>query len=176
MKAFNNEQQLKNELLLNLKQHQELDDFVRGKWLTTDKNHLGEFKGCFYGCTMQTSKNPIEKFSEKYNIDLWYCYLTEKIFEGLPEQEASAFPYQSIEKIPLGFDFNKFKSDFFKANLTKQKEWIKDIGVLKVLDECIVLFDKQFNEIDVTAARSAARSAHFIWMRDLILRLLDLNN
>jgi hypothetical protein len=159
MKAFNNNQELKNELLIELKKHQELDDFRQGQWLTDDKNDLGQFKGCFYGCTMQTEVNPIDEFSEKYNIDLWYCYLTEKIFEGLPKEDARLFPYQSIEKIPLGFDFNIFKSQFFKANLTKQKEWITDKNVIEVLDKCIKLFEVPFNEISESEAILAAWSA-----------------
>ena len=159
MKAFNNNQELKNEFLIELKKHQELDDFIQGEWLTDHKNDLGEFKGCFYGCTMQIDSEPILKFSEKYNIDLWYCHLTEKIFEGLPEEEAHLFPYQSIEKIPLGFDFNNFKSQFFKANLTKQKEWVTDENVIKILDKCIELFKVPFNEISKSEARSAANSA-----------------
>ena len=78
MKTFNNDQLLKDELLARLKQHQHLDTFVQGKWLTDDKVEGNGFKGCFYGCTMQTEDNPIIKFSEKYHIDLWYCYITEK--------------------------------------------------------------------------------------------------
>lgn len=187
MKAFNNDQKLKDELLVELKKHQELDDFIQGAWLSDEKNKNGDFKGCFYGCTMQTEEDPRKAFSEKYQIDLSFVHMTEKIFEGLPQKEARLFPLQSIEKIPLNFDFNKFKSEFFRRNLTKQKELIIDENVLVVLDECIDLFSVPFNEIDKEKAASAAYSAasaadsavysarltNYIWMRDLILELLE---
>jgi len=159
MKTFNNDESLKNELLKDLLRHQELDAFVQGKWLTGEKVEGNGFKGCFYGCTMQTESNAIGKFSEKYSVDLWYCHLTEKLFEGLPKEEALEFPYKSIEIIPLGYDFNRLKSAWFKENLLKQKQWVKDASVLKVLDECASLFNVPFNEISESAARSAAESA-----------------
>ena len=162
MKAFNNNQELKNEVLADLKKHQEMDDFIQGSWLQNETNDAGEFKGCFYGCTMQTKNDPIEAFSDKYNIDLWYCYLTEKIFEGLPKDEARFFPYQSIEKIPLNFDFNIFKSEFFKALLTKQKEWITEENVVKVLVQCIELFSVPFDKISKEAAEEAELAARAV--------------
>jgi hypothetical protein len=159
MNSFNNDQTIKDEILKKLLHHQELDAFVQGAWLTDEKVEGDYFKGCFYGCTMQTENNPREAFSEKYNIDLWYCYLTEKIFEGLPKEESKSFPYASIDIVPLGFDFNKIKSEWFKQNLIKQKEFVKDENVLKVLDKCILLFETPFNEISKSTAESAWESA-----------------
>ena len=75
MKTFNNKKRTKTALLKKLKHHQDLDTFIQGTWITDEKVAGNGFKGCFYGCTMQTEDSPIEKFSEKYDIDLWYCYL-----------------------------------------------------------------------------------------------------
>jgi hypothetical protein len=158
MKAFKNEEQ-KQKLLTQLKYHQDLDAFVQGKWL--DKKIEGNgFKGCFYGCTMQTEEEPREKFSEKYQIDLWYCYLTEKIFECLPKGEFEKFPYESIEIIPAGFDFNKAKSRFFWLVLEDQKRFSDgNQNVLDSIIQCQKLFEVDFDKINSSAARSAAESA-----------------
>ena len=152
-------QEEKNELLHQLKYHQDLDGFVQGQWLLNEKLENNDFKGCFYGCTMQTNNNPILKFSEKYDIDLWYCYLTEKIFEGLPDGQYRQFPYRSIEILPLNFDFNIVKSQFHKAILLKQLDWVKDEKVREVLTKTAKLFEVPFNEISKSAAESAAQSA-----------------
>ena len=155
-------QEEKNELLHQLKYHQDLDGFVQGQWLLNEKLENNDFKGCFYGCTMQTNDNPILKFSEKYDIDLWYCYLTEKIFEGLPDGQYRQFPYRSIEILPLNFDFNIVKSQFHKAILLKQLDWVKDEKIREVLIKTAKLFEVPFNEISESAsesARSAAESA-----------------
>jgi len=152
-------QEEKNELLSQLKYHQDLDAFVQGQWLLNEKLENNDFKGCFYGCTMQTNDNPIFKFSEKYDIDLWYCYLTEKIFEGLPDGKYRQFPYRSIEILPLNFDFNIVKSQFHKAILLKQLDWVKDEKVIEVLIKTAKLFEVPFNEISKSAAESVAQSA-----------------
>lgn len=181
-------QEEKEGLLSELKAHQLADDFVRGQWLQNDG-----IKGCFYGCTMKTNSNPRERFSEKYGIDLWYCYLTERIFEGLPEGEFESFPYNSIEVLPLNFDFDQVKSDFNKALLLKQLDWIKDDSVREVLLNTSKLFDVPFSEIDKKAARSAAESAEsaaesaarsarsaeknfYVWMRDTLFEIIKNNS
>ena len=160
-------QEEKNELLSQLKYHQDLDAFVQGQWLLNEKLENNDFKGCFYGCTMQTNDNPILKFSEKYDIDLWYCYLTEKIFEGLPDGQYRQFPYRSIEILPLNFDFNIVKSQFHKAILLKQLDWVKDEKIREVLIKTAKLFEVPFNEISKSAAelvaQSAARSSWSSW-------------
>jgi len=157
--AFFGDENLKNELLKNLKHHQEIDAFIQGQWLQDEKIEGNGFKGCFYGCTTQTNKNPREKFSEKYGIDLWYCYLTERIFEGLPKGEFESFPYDSINIIPLNFDFNRIKSDYFKAILLKQLDFVTDENVRNVLISTAELFNVPFNEVSKPAAWSAAESA-----------------
>jgi hypothetical protein len=159
MKAFNDSQQLKDELLVQLKHHQDLDAFVQDKWLTDIKVEGNGFKGCFYGCTMQTKVTPREAFSEKYDIDLWYCYLTENLFEGLPDGEYQKFPYESIDIIPIGYDFNKVKSAFERGKLLKMLEWVTDETVIDIIHQCADLFLVPFNEIDMEAAKSAALSA-----------------
>ena len=152
-------QEEKNELLSQLKYHQDLDAFVQGQWLLNEKLENNDFKGCFYGCTMQTNDNPIFKFSEKYDIDLWYCYLTEKIFEGLPDGQYRQFPYRSIEILPLNFDFNIVKSQFHKAILLKQLDWVKDEKIREVLIKTAKLFEVPFNEVSKSAAELVAQSA-----------------
>jgi len=144
----------KNLLLAELKAHEIADEFVRGTWLADDG-----VKGCFYGCTMKTDSEPREKFAKKYDIDLWYCYLTEKIFENLPGDQFKSFPYDSINIIPLNFDFNVVKSEWNKAMLLKQLDWITDEKVRKVLLNTAKLFYIPFNEIDKEAAWSAESAA-----------------
>ena len=160
MKAFFENQELKQKLVTELEHHQKLDAFIQGTWITSEKIENNGFKGCFYGCTMQSEENPLEEFSEKYNIDLWYVYLTEKIFEGLPDGEYQKFPIEAIKVIPLGFDFNKIKSRFHQEILKDQLRFCD--GNKKCIDaiqDCINLFSVDYSDITWSAARSAAESA-----------------
>ncbi|MEM1337291.1 MAG: hypothetical protein AAGF96_06050 [Bacteroidota bacterium] len=167
MKTFNNDPKLKSELINQLDHHQKLDAFIQGQWLTSKKIEGNGFKGCFYGCTMQTEDEPIQKFSDKYNIDLWYCHLTEKIFENLPKGEFEKFPKESIDILPIGVDLNKMKSVYFQLLLKDQLRFCEgNEKCEKAIKKCIELFDVPFNEITKSAAesaesaaRSAARSA-----------------
>lgn len=179
-------QEEKDGLLAQLKHHQELDAFVQGQWLQEEKIEGNGFKGCFYGCTMQSANNPREEFSEKYDIDLWYCYLTEKIFEGLPDGEFQSFPYKSIEIIPLNYDFNKAKSAFHRGMLLKQLEWVEDEKCRAAIQLCADLFLVPFDKIGKSAAESAAESAesaarsaaktnHYIWVRDFLFECITNN-
>ena len=164
MSTFNNDPSLKADLIRQLKHHQELDAFVRGKWLTGDTISGNGRRGCFYGCTMQTEHNPREAFSEKYHMDLMYVYLTERIFEGLPDNEYKTYPVRSIECVPVGFDFNKIKSPFFHALLMD-----KEHGVINfyngnkpaeaAIRQVAELFTVDFDKIDKKAAWDAAYSA-----------------
>jgi len=167
MKTFNGDKKLKAELVKELKHHQKLDAFIQGSWLTKENSDESNFKGCFYGCTMQSEDNPIQKFSDKYNIDLWFCHLTEKLFEGLPNREYQDFPLKSIQLLPIGLDLNKLKSKFHYALLMDEKMGqINYCGdnekCRKAIIQCAELFKVNFDKIDESAAgsaRSAAESA-----------------
>ena len=105
---------------------------------------------------MQTKESPLERFSEKYNIDLWFVHITEKLFEGLPASEYQNFPLEAIEKLPVDFDINKIKSDFHYALLMD-----KDNGqitfakgnkeVETAIKQCAELFKTDFDKIDKEA-------------------------
>ena len=162
MKTFNNNNELKQELIKKLQHHQDLDAFIQGTWLDTNSGKVegDTFKGCFYGCTMQTDQDPIEKFSEKYDIDLWYCSLTEKIFEGLPKGGYEKFPLESIKVLPVGVDINKIKSLFHYKILESQLEFCKENKeVTNSVLKCMELFKVPFDQIDKSEAESVAEHA-----------------
>lgn len=167
MKTFNNDPKLKEELVNSLRHHQKLDAFVQGEWLRKNEGKIeGDgFRGCFYGCTMQTSDNPIGKFSEKYHIDIWFVALTERIFEGLPFEEAKKFPLCIIENLPVGVDLDLIKSEWFKTVLSDQLRFCGgSVEVEAAIKKCINLFDTPFNKISQHAAMTAAESAEYaVW-------------
>ena len=161
MKTFNRDKGLKKELVKQLKYHQKIDAFIQGEWLTNVKAEGNGFKGCFYGCTMQTADEPRKKFSEKYNIPLWYCYLTETIFEGLPQEEAKSFPVESIQILDVGIDLNKVRSKFNYKMLESQLEFCQDRPeVTKCIQQCTELFTVDFHKID-RSAEYAAQSVDY---------------
>ena len=170
--TFYNEPELKESLLKYTKEHQEIDAYRRGSWLKEEKASNGHFKGCFYGCMTQSEDNTLGKASKQYGLPLWYVHVTEKIYEGLPENEWLSFPYEAIEVLPVGIDMNVIRS-LWNYNLLKDQlrflQWNKQAK--EAVNKCMDLYLVPFDKILESAARSAefaawsaaqsARSAEF---------------
>lgn len=124
MKTFNNNPNLKRELLEELKQHQKIDNFQRDELL----------------------------INEKYHIDSWYYHLTASIFKNLPEGEYNTFPFDSINILPIGADLNKIKSRYFQIILVNQLRFVnKGSEQEAAMKLCIDLFDKPYDKIKESA-------------------------
>ena len=91
--------------------HQKADRFLQGQWVT-ERDEEGLFKGCFFGCFMQTEENPLNKAVEVMKLPHWLVYVAERIFEGLPSEDSLEFPVRLLEAIPVDTDLT-----------SKWKEW-----------------------------------------------------
>ncbi len=91
-------------------EHQEFDRIIQGNWLS-GKDDSGIFRGCFFGCAMQTDILPLEKAIVTMNLPSWLIHLAERIFEGLPAEEAKLFPVQLIDAIPTDTDLTGVECD-----------------------------------------------------------------
>jgi hypothetical protein len=91
--------------------HQDADRLIQGEWIDDpafyDEGELRD--GCFFGCAMQTDEDPLEKAIVKMQLPDWLVYLAEKIFEGLPQEDALAFPVQLLKAIPTNADISEVK-------------------------------------------------------------------
>ena len=94
------------------KEHQAQDRFNQGEWIRKDKDKRGFFKGCFFGCFMQSDENVLSTAAKTMNIPEWLVRVSEKIFEGLSQEESLTFPVELLEAIPENSDLTK-----------KWKEW-----------------------------------------------------
>ena len=188
IKSFNNNPVLKKKCVDLAQFHQDADNFIQGNWLSGEQN--GDFeKGCGIGCMTQVGKSEaLQVFSEKYHIDLWYVHLIEKIFEGLSDLESKTLIKDAFEVVPVGFDFDKCKSLFHFRVLMDDKKG--QIGFCetdeqrKAVTHCAKLFKVHFSEIQESTAElaaesaaesawSAAESAHYKWLRDLLFDCIE---
>ena len=170
MKTFN--AQKKAEVVAIAKQHQEADRFMQGAWIqeSQGKDDQGLYKGCFHGCFTQTDNNTLRTASEENNIPLWIIYVSECIFEGLEEHEALTFPLEFYEAMPCDNDLDKVWREWNKAVLSDQLRFVEDGSPQELaIKQCIYLFD-----MDVIT-ESAARSAHFLFLKNEIIRILNAN-
>lgn len=52
-------QENKDFWVAEMKKHQDADRLISGSWFRLDNDT--EFKGCFFGCAMQTDESPLQK-------------------------------------------------------------------------------------------------------------------
>ncbi len=95
------DQETKDKWVSIMKEHREADRLVQGAWLG-GKDASGIFRGCFFGCAMQTEENTLEKAAEAMNLPLWLIKLAELIFESMSIEKALDFPVPLVEAIPCG--------------------------------------------------------------------------
>lgn len=146
----------KQELLKIAKDHRKADRFIQGQWLNGEVT--GAFSGCFFGCMTQSEDNTLEKAAEVFEWPLWLVHVAEKIFEGLPPEDAVEFPVQLIKASRAGKNHEQSYKDFFYKMLMDKKHGQitfveKDSEQCKAIVQCAELF-----KMDVIT-RSAAESA-----------------
>jgi len=95
------DRETKDHWVSTMKEHRDADRLVRGEWLG-EKDESGIFRGCFFGCAMQTREKPLEKSAEAMKLPLWLIKLAELIFESMSIEKALDFPVPLVEAIPCG--------------------------------------------------------------------------
>ena len=143
-----------------MQEHQDSDRLIAGEWFREDSET--EFKGCFFGCAMQTDESPLEKAIEAMGLPDWLIYLSEKIYEGLPQDERILFPVRLLESIPVGKNLEPIKHKLAITRLTKlatENNRVSEcINIIIELHK-IKLIGKEVSFEDWSSAESAARSA-----------------
>jgi hypothetical protein len=93
MRSFHGDDAIKQKYLDRVRKHRELDNIIQGTgW--------EDGKGCAVGCTLENYDHysyPIE-----LGLPKWLAHLEDRIFEGLPGEEAMFWPEQFLSAIPVG--------------------------------------------------------------------------
>ena len=131
MLAFNNDLQLKTDLLKQIILHREQDRIVSGSYGNfSDEN----FKGCAVGCSLHSYgiikgiKIDTAKHSnyELFGIPRVLARLEDSIFESLPEKQQQLWPKQFMSAINVGADLSTVWPQF-AVWLLVDKKW----GIIK---------------------------------------------
>ena len=136
--SFKGDKKLKIALLGEVEKHRKADQIVQG---TYGKGSNGDWKGCAVGCSVhslnrlngtsyQTSDHTV--YEKELGIPEWLARLEDRIFEGLPKEEAKKWPSQFIKAVPVGKNLDPIKWKFCAFIL---KENINRVLKLKIKDE-----------------------------------------
>jgi hypothetical protein len=110
MRAFHGDAELKKNLLAEVAKHRKADMLVKGDY---GSHEMAEFRGCAVGCSLHSLSHLQDK---RYNLRDHSAYepaagvprllarVQDRIFEGLPPEDAMLWPERFWEAIPVGAD------------------------------------------------------------------------
>jgi hypothetical protein len=105
--SFNNDHQLKSDLITEVLKHQELDQIIQG----TYGKENGIWKGCAVGCSIHSLNKIRNKnyaygdhsvYEKEFGVPRMIARLSDKIFEGLDASEAKRFPLGFWNAVQIG--------------------------------------------------------------------------
>ena len=111
--AWHGSPDLKEEVLLRMKEHRANDEIVQGIYRQWDPSAASGYRGCFLGCTLPKEVHPSpwgfhRAVQEHYGIPTPISSLIEGCFETISGpghfEEAADFAVRVVEAIPVGAD------------------------------------------------------------------------
>jgi hypothetical protein len=151
MKAFHNDEKVKQKYLNRILAHQAADEIIKGKYWENGK-------GCAVGCTIHSNKH--SAYETELGVPEWLAILEDRIFEGLPNNEAKVFPALFLESINIGADLNKIKIPMLIFIVESARASTKNKRALAAIDGVLVELRKDVLDLDaLKKARDAADAA-----------------
>jgi hypothetical protein len=144
MKAFHNDPELKQKYLNRVLAHKAADEIIKGKYWENGK-------GCAVGCTIHSNNHAA--YETELGVPQWLAHLEDRIFEGLPNDEAKDFPFLFLDAINIGADLNKIKIPMLIFIVESAKTNTKNKKALAAIDSALVELRK--DDLNLAALRKA---------------------
>ena len=103
MKAFHNDQAIKDKYLARVRAHRAADELIRG---TGWDGH----RGCAIGCTLERYEHA--RYPIELGVPEQIAYLEDHLFERLPLDAAMAWPERVLSAIRVGADLSRVWPEF----------------------------------------------------------------
>ncbi len=103
MRAFYNDEHIKELYLARVRQHRAADEIIHGKYWENGR-------GCAVGCTIHSSDHAA--YEGELGIPCALAWLEDRIFENLPNPNAAEWPEAFLSSIPVGADLGHVCDQF----------------------------------------------------------------
>ncbi len=178
MKAFHNDQTVKDKYLSRVIAHQMADELIKGKYWENGK-------GCAVGCTVHSSDH--SAYERELGIPQIVAGLEDRIFEGLPNELSLKWPERFLSAIRPGADLTKIWPKFahwlmldpehgvmrFAGDNQQVRDAIQGVADLYADGEWPSAADARWAAAAARwAAADAARSNEYIAQADKLIQLL----
>ena len=170
MLTFHGSQELKDQRIAQVRAHRLADQLVKGQYWENGK-------GCAVACILHSSDHWLAESELGIPVELFY--LTDRIFESLPNGEAMMWPERFLQAIPVGVDLRAthVNKRFVLGMLTDEKRGVMsripadDETTRKFTTDVVEFLKQGISEPAPTAAPDALRSmaylAYFAYLADL---------
>ena len=152
--AYHNDAAVKTAIMAQLAAHRAADEIVQGQYWENGK-------GCAVGCTIHGSDHM--EYEPRFGVPVMLARLEDRIFEGLSNGKASAWPERFMGAIKPGQDLSRVGWHFLHWLLTDEtvNPGINHPTVKDAVKRCAdVLATLKVGETaDESAAKSAASAA-----------------
>ena len=149
MKAFHNDQAIKDKYLARVRAHRAADELIRG---TGWDGH----RGCAIGCTLERYEHA--RYPIELGVPEQIAYLEDHLFERLPLDAAMAWPERVLSAIRVGADLSRVWPEFAIWMLTGVIQYAGDREDVRAAIERVAELYRQPSVGTEEAAR-AARAA-----------------
>lgn len=174
--AFHGDEKRKERYLKRVQNHYTHDEIVKGLYWENGK-------GCAVGCTIQG--NDHKKYETLLGIPEAIARLEDTLFEGMGNEKAKEFPLRFLSAIAVGSDLSLVLPKFYIRILTDKDNGVRNNAFedgKKAIDQVVAVHESHIStgsrdEISARSARSAAwsaaRSARYDWMADVLIEILE---
>jgi len=122
LRAYDNDAQLKKDMVSEVMRHQKADMIVKG----TYGKENGVWKGCAVGCSIHSynlkrgkeiATDNHNAFETELGIPESLARLEDYLFEKMPDDKALKFPAEFLKSIPVGADLSLVAPKFIAGTL-----------------------------------------------------------
>lgn len=97
MLAYHNNPQIKSDILDQLQAHMDADELAKGQYWENGK-------GCAAACTIHGSDHM--EYETRFGIPVMLARLEDRLFEGMPNEDAMLWPMRFMSAIQPGMDLS----------------------------------------------------------------------
>jgi hypothetical protein len=131
MKTYNGDAAQKEMFQARFANHREMDEVIQGTGFDNGR-------GCFIGCTMNNYSH--ESFHESV-APRWIGYLADKIFEGLPKDEAPQFGTDLLAAIPIGIEYSSIDNLRHELSILRLEKLLPNVKSEAVISSIKLVID-----------------------------------
>ena len=126
--TYHDDPKVKASLLRRIRAHEKADRLTQGTYGSMTMS--GYWRGCAVSCSLATPSGRFDgeivteglhaEYPKQLGLPVWLAHLEDRIFEGLPQEEAMQWPRRFAEAIPVGVSLDGLADELAVARLREE--------------------------------------------------------